>query len=186
MSIIQCDQGHYFDDSRDTECPYCKKLKTFIISEDDFGEKLTQYKVKDDDEAVMTESYGENVDENEKTIGIFDRDERNRLTAGWLVCTEGIERGASYTIYSGRNFVGRDEGMDVVLREDKGISRKRHFSLVYDPKSKKYYAVEGESVVYINSDPLSGSREIFENDVFQAGSSKYLFIPFCTGDRIWT
>ena len=185
MSIIQCERGHYYDDSRGTECPYCKKITSAEISREDFGEKLTQYKVRTDDNAVLTEAYGENVNENERTIGIFDREERNRLTAGWLICTEGIERGASYPIYSGRNFVGRDEGMDVVLRGDKGISRKSHFSLIYDPKSRKYFAVEGEGIIYINNKPLSGNREIFENDVFQAGGSTYLFIPFCKGERIW-
>lgn len=63
------------------------------------------------------------------------RAKRNRLTAGWLVCTEGMERGASYPIYAGRNFVGRDDSMDIILRGDRGICRKRHGAVVYDPRA---------------------------------------------------
>ena len=185
MSIVQCIRGHYYDDSRDIACPYCRKYESEGLSEDDFSERLTQYKALEDDDAVRTEAYGENVEENEKTIGIFEKSERNRLTAGWLVCTEGMERGASYPIYAGRNFVGRDDSMDISLRGDRGICRKRHGAVVDDPRSRRFFAVAGEGALYVNGDPLSDSREIFENDSIQAGKSTYLFVPFCKGERFW-
>lgn len=186
MAIIQCPKGHYYEDSRDDTCPYCKKMASDTLENEDIGEQLTQYKTPViDDEEVPTEAYGENVKEEEKTIGIFTQEERNLLTAGWLVCVKGIEKGASYPIYSGRCFVGRDEMMDIVLRGDRTISRKQHCSLVYDPRANRFFAVSGEGLVYINNRILSSTAELFENDILQLGDSAYLFIPFCKGERVW-
>lgn len=186
MAIVQCANGHYYEDSRDEVCPYCQKLSNDVPAEEAGGEQITQYKPSvEDDDAALTEAYGENVDDNEKTVGVFLKQQRNLLTSGWLVCIDGFEKGASYTIFAGRNFAGRDEMMDIVLRGDNGICRQRHCSLVYDPYSNRFFAVAGEGALYINGKPLASTAELFENDILQLGGSSYLFIPFCKGDRVW-
>lgn len=187
MALVKCEHGHYFDDRRFDYCPYCRELETSDGDENSIGEMKTQYKPKliENDEGSLTEFYGENVGEEEKTISIFSLRENNLLTAGWLVCVEGPEKGKSYAIFPGRNFAGRSDYMDIVFYDDREISRDRHFSVVYDPKSGKFFAVEGGGMTYINGELICGQREIFENDMLEAGKSSFCFVPFCKGDRIW-
>lgn len=187
MAIVQCEQGHYYDDCRDEICPYCIKLSTANTFYDDpLEEQPTQYKcVLDFEDGTLTEAYGDFTDEDEKTIGIYSIKQGNLLTVGWLICVSGIEKGNSHTFYSGRNFVGRSEDMDIILNDDVAVSREKHFSIIYDPKSNKFYAVEGSGRTYINGNPLIGQRELFENDLIEVGESAYCFVPYCKEERVW-
>ncbi len=186
MAIVKCEKGHYYDDRRFGECPYCEKLQAAADQDDAVGEHKTQYRfVPVDEEGSVTQYYGDDVDEGEKTIGIYRFAEDNLLTAGWLVCVAGPDKGRSFSIYPGRSFAGRSENMDIVFYGDRGISRDRHFSIIYDPKSVRFFAVEGNAATYVNGTLLSVHRELFENDRIRAGESEFCFIPFCKGERCW-
>ena len=187
MAIVQCENNHYYDNSRDEVCPYCMKLRSQqTTDEDNSDEQPTVYKAEHpDDDTQLTEAYGEFTDDDDKTIGVYSVRNGNLLTAGWLVCIKGEERGKSIPFFSGRNFAGRDENMDIVLGEDKRIARDKHFSVVYDPVSVRYFAVEGGGSTYVNEKPLIGQREIFENDKINVGESSYYFIPYCNKELGW-
>jgi hypothetical protein len=189
MSIVQCKNHHYYDDSRDAHCPYCKKLELSNNLNSELDEQPTMFKVgndfQPDDDFTPTEAYGEFVDKDDKTLGIFSVRQGNLLTAGWLVCIEGIVKGQSFTFYSGRNFAGRSENMDIVIREDNEVTRDSHFSLVFDPKSVRYFIVEGNGATYVNGKIVVGQQELVENDVIEIGKSKLCFVPFCKEGRIW-
>lgn len=189
MAIVQCENHHYYDDERDEICPYCTKLEKESVFEDttnSLEEQPTVFKLDNDFEnEVMTETYGECPDSDDLTIGIFSIKESNLLVVGWLVCIEGLQKGMSYPIYSGRNFVGRNFNMDIVLSDDEEISREKHFSIIYDPKSVKFYVVEGAGITYINKNSVIGTVQMFENDVITVGTAKYCFVPFCKGERTW-
>lgn len=186
MAIVQCENNHYYDDSKDSVCPYCIKQggQDFDISS--VNEQTTEYKGAEEyDGGVLTEAYGESPAEEDKTIGVYSVREGNLLTAGWLVCIQGKERGVSHTVYSGRNFAGRSDEMDIVLYDDSAVSRSRHFSVVYEPRENKYYLGEGTGRTYLNGKILIGYREIYENDIIEAGNSKYCFVAFCNEERRW-
>lgn len=185
MAIVQCINHHYYDDTKNKECPYCAKMLTSEASQE-MGEQLTCY--MDDysvDDAQMTEAYGDFVDEEDKTIGFFDEEVGNVLTVGWLVCTCGPQKGKSYIVHSGRNFAGRSLDMDIVLSDDQAISREKHFSIVYDPKDVKFYFVAGEGQTYVNDEPIQEECLLNEGDVLKVGECSYLFIPFCKEGRVW-
>ena len=186
MAIVQCPNNHYYDDKKNTQCPYCEKLNAREC-EDDLNEQLTSYfePEENDDNVQLTEGYGEVVYEYEKTIGIFTDETNNVLTTGWLVCISGAEKGKSYTLHSGRNFVGRSLNMDVVLSDDVSISREKHFSIVYDPRSVRFYLVAGSGYTYKNEQLISMDNELFEGDIIRAGQNQYIFIPFCKEGREW-
>ncbi len=186
MAIVQCPNNHYYDDKRNSTCPYCEKLNNTNIS-GKLDEQLTSYidSSEIDDNAVLTEGYGEGVTEYEKTIGIFIDEKENVLTVGWLVCLVGTEKGKSYVIHAGRNFAGRSVDMDIVLSDDNSLSREKHFSIVFDPKSISFYLVSGSGHTYINNEPVSSQQELFEGDIIKAGNSEYIFVPFCKEGRDW-
>ena len=187
MAIVKCPNNHYYDDQKNASCTYCAKLESGRVSSDDFNEQYTSYIVPDDyDEgAVMTEAYGEDVEEYEKTIGIFTDPSNNILTAGWLVCMTGAEKGKSYVIASGRNFAGRSLDMDIVITGDPYVSREKHFSIVYDPKQVSFYLISGEGPVYLNEEPVIGVKELKDGDYILIGSNEYAFVPFCKKGREW-
>lgn len=186
MAIVQCENNHYYDNSKNSECPYCAKMKTRVDT-NEVNEQLTSY--LDDgfqiQEEQLTEAYGDFVDECDKTIGIFLDETQNELTVGWLVCMQGLEKGKSYIIHSGRNFAGRSYDMDVVLSDDMGISREKHFSIVYDPKSISFYFVSGNGQTYINGEPAVDECLLNDGDMLALGDCEYMFVPFCKKGRVW-
>lgn len=187
LAIVQCSQNHYYDDKKNKTCPYCEKLNGSVADDGGINEQLTSYHDFSDfeDDARLTEAYGESVGDYEKTIGIFLDDTQNVLTAGWLVCIEGAQKGKNFTINAGRNFAGRSLDMDIVLADDDSISRDKHFSIVYDPKTIAFYLVCGEGHTYLNNEPVLSQNQLSEGDAIQVGNSKYLFIPFCKEGRDW-
>ena len=187
MAIVQCLYNHYYDDKKNSSCPYCEKMQNAVTGAEELNEKLTSYisPADADEDIQLTEGYGESVSEFDKTIGIFMDESHNLLTAAWLVCVEGSEKGKSYVIHSGRNFAGRSLNMDIVLSDDLSIAREKHFSIVYDPKSIVFYLVAGAGHTYVNGDAVLEERTLEEGDILVVGNSRYIFVPFCKEGREW-
>ena len=188
MAIVQCSNGHYYDDTKYTACPYCEKLDNVNPSDLGLNEQLTSYYVsfEEEDDTQLTQGYDDYVSDFQKTIGVFiDENSQNLLTVAWLVCVEGFQKGKSYVIHPGRNFAGRSLDMDIILSDDNEISREKHFSIVYDPKSISFYLVSGSGHTYVNGDAVSEQQALVDGDIIQAGQSKYIFVPFCKEGREW-
>lgn len=190
MAIIQCARNHYYDDSKDMVCPYCAGEDTAAKSGQGMEDQKTsyfplEYTGEYEEEEQKTEAYGYGVGEYDKTIGIFTDGMENDKTAGWLVCMNGFMKGKSYVILEGRNFAGRSGEMDIGLSDDAAISRKNHFSIVYEPKSIQFYLVPGEGRTYLNGKAVIEACEIEEGDRITAGESNYVFVPFCREGRTW-
>lgn len=188
MAIIQCPNNHYYDDKKDSFCPYCEKLDSNSQENGGMSEQLTSYFALpfEDDDVQLTEAYGEAVEEYDKTIGIYDFDTENELTTGWLVAVNGLLKGKSYTIHMGRNFAGRSYNMDISLSDDQMISREGHFSIVYEPKNNVFYLVAGSGQTYLNDKAVMEACELNEGDKIKAGQTEYVFVPFCKEERLWS
>ncbi|MCL1792350.1 MAG: FHA domain-containing protein [Oscillospiraceae bacterium] len=189
MAIVQCNRQHYYDDAKDGVCPFCAKENNLpdLYENGNLREQQTVFMgtSSSNDENQLTEYYGELVDEGDKTVYFPSNEMENLFTAGWLVCVKGFAKGKSYTLHRGRNYAGRSMDMDVVLSDDLSISREKHFSVIYDPKSNLFYIVAGSGRTYINGNHLGNDQELFEGDLISAGESEYIFIPFCKVGRIW-
>lgn len=182
MALIRCDNSHFYDDQKYPSCPFCAAQRGNTES-DSF--QRTQMLDAAEEDGQETQLYDEDIRSADKTVFVTDGRIENELTAGWLVCRNGLLRGKSYCIHSGRNFAGRALHMDVVLSDDPLLARENHFSVVCDPKSNRYYAVSGMGVTYINDVPLRGSAEIKDGDTISAGNSVYDFVPYCNERRTW-
>lgn len=133
----------------------------------------------------------------DKTVGIYSSLARKgkegtgqsmvEPVVGWLVCVRGSSFGASFTLISGKNFIGRDASMDVCIPGDKSISRQCHAILIYDPKSKKFLVQPGTSreLFYLNDSVVLGVEEIVSNDVMTVGNTDLMFIPCCSDVFSW-
>lgn len=190
MAIIRCENKHYYDDNNHDSCPMCAKAA--IETEDtDFSDRLrrqdTIYKdvTADSESEQLTEAYGAMVNETDKTISIYTDETGSNHCVGWLVCVNGPVKGKSYTLHSGRNFAGRSLEMDIVLSDDLKISREKHFSIIYDPKSIAYYLIPESGSTLLNDTPITTEMNLKEGDTIHAGDSDYAFVPFCKEGRTW-
>lgn len=200
--IKRCNHGHWYDASVNKTCPHCKqeseKLKIGLndIEEDDHTISITEAGLSLGEELnaiignaadISMPGFADSKSDDDKTIsfGFFDMAAVQPVT-GWLVCMTGEERGKDYRLHVGKNFVGRSPSMDVVLVDDKKISREKHCSVIYEPKENVFYLVaEGSNLVYLNDELLETAKELKEDDRITIGDTTLTFIPFSRGNRKW-
>lgn len=103
---------------------------------------------------------------------------------GWVAIIEGEDKGKSFALKSGRNFIGRSSDQDVVLANDKAVSREQHAIIVYEPRKRKFFVQPGDSrgLFYVNDNVVLGSEEIKAYDVILVGKTQLIFVPLC-GDK---
>ncbi|MEE0419101.1 MAG: FHA domain-containing protein [Lachnospiraceae bacterium] len=125
-------------------------------------------------------------DEDSKTI-YFKEDKGVDPVVGWLVCISGNYFGESFKLKTGRNFIGRAQGMDIVLAKDRSVSRDRHAIVVYVPKSRDFLAQPGDSrsLFYLNENVVLTAVKLKRGDILSLGDTKLMFIPCCGADFGW-
>jgi len=108
---------------------------------------------------------------------------------GWLVVVEGPGRGKSVTLGYGMNTIGRESGNRVCLPfGDMQLSRTKHATLTYDPRSRKFFIQHGEStnLTYVGESPVLAPLELNSGDLIRLGDTTVLkFIPLCGDDFNW-
>lgn len=141
--------------------------------------------LKDAVSKVMTVS-GSVADE-EKTVSFYQKKTGIDPVAGWLVCIEGNDFGSSFTIKTGRNFVGRSPDMDIVLHGDNGVSREKHAIILYEPKRREFIAQAGESreLFYLNDEVVLNPLRMKQYDIVTIGNTRLMFFPCCGEHFSW-
>ncbi|MGN1168339.1 MAG: FHA domain-containing protein [Lachnospiraceae bacterium] len=202
--LTKCNNGHWYDTSVYRACPHCKleseKLsirlndveeddRTISIAEADIslGEELGAIIGNKANSFIPTPDSLNGGADDDKTIsfGFFGM-MATQPVVGWLVCMTGSEKGKDYRLHAGKNFIGRSPNMDVVLVDDKTISRDRHCSVIYDPKGNAFYVTaEKGNLMYLNDQMIDVSDKLKEGDIITIGETKLMFIPFCKEGRIW-
>jgi hypothetical protein len=124
--------------------------------------------------------------EDERTVGYVESRIDMDPVVGWLVCTDGEERGRDYRLHSGRNFVGRAAAMDVIICDDGEVSRENHCSLVYDPLHGEYLLAPGHgTLTYKGGEPVRETVPLRDGDEIGIGDSTFVFVAFCKDGRRW-
>lgn len=206
MKLIRCERGHYYDSTKHSSCPHCGVDIDLNISRtmpmggkmQDSSTPKTEPRLnnlnierrlnKEHQQEMFNKSnMGGEYEEDKKTVGIYHKKIGIDPVAGWLVCTEGADRGRDYRIRSGRNFIGRSEKMDIHITGDRTISRERHATVIYDPKKNAYLINPGDSreMVYLNGDGVYSATEIKAHDIIELGETKLMFIPLCGEEFKW-
>ena len=177
MRIVKCANNHYYDETQYSKCPYCENGG---VSADDEGKTVGYTDYLNEEKTIAWNGLGTEEDVK-KGGGKFNP------VVGWLVCVEGAEKGRDYRICSGRNYIGRAANNDICVAEDSSISRERHFSIVYDPRSRNYFALPGDSyTLQVNGEVRTKTYQLSDGDVITCGESKLCFISFCKEGRDWT
>lgn len=137
--------------------------------------------------------------DDDKTLGWFEmktggndniaKNDRKNSTpvVGWLVCVKGCHFGESFSIYVGRNTVGRNPGNRIVIPLDGAVSREKHIWITYDPKKRKFSVQPGDgaNIAYVNASSILESIELKKNDILEIGESQFILIPLCDDNFSW-
>lgn len=120
------------------------------------------------------------------TVAYFGKKDFDPVV-GWLVCVDGPERGRDYRIRSGNNRIGRDETMEIVIREDHTISRVKQAIITFDGRNGRFVVKEGDgrSLIYLNGEPVDNSAELSPWAMLEMGKSKFCFVPLCGEAFSW-
>lgn len=194
MEMKKCMQGHYYDASIHSECPYCTNVN-------DYGATLPLDMYAENTSATMPYSEG---DTDGKTVSIAAamnsaNEDDGRTVAlvmessgidpvvGWFVCIDGVEKGRDYRIHSDNNYIGRSNKMDICIRGDETISRENHAIVSYDMLDNKFYFSpgDGRAIVRYNDKALFQTIEMNAYDTITVGKTKLLFIPLCCDAYTW-
>lgn len=189
MAVVECVNGHLYDTSLYSVCPYCSGNLNRL----DFGAGNDSLASASEVGATVApvgydraRRQGSERDIG-KTVAVFQKNFSREPVTGWLVCIEGVEKGKDYRIAAKNNVIGRSEMMDICIKSDKAVSRENHARIAYDGKHNNFYLIPADSVnsVYINDEPIYVPTLLKKGDIIELGESKFVFVPFCDDAFNW-
>lgn len=140
-----------------------------------------------DDEVKTISIWGRDFDSNE--VSSNGVEEHNSPVVGWLVCVSGANglKGRDFKLKVGRNFIGRDNDMDVCLKNESSVSRQQHAIIIYEPKQNIFLAQPGNTkeLTYLNDEVVLVPQIMKKNDVLQVGNVALMLVPFCDDAFKW-
>lgn len=192
MAVVQCKNGHFYDNEKYRQCPHCAALDGKTAQGQQMAEAISQ--------ARLAESYAaqyirqrrshpadtkEQEADDEKTVSLYQKRGDARYTVGWLVCVGGAEYGRDFSLYAGFNRIGRSGGNDIVLA-DAQISMEEHCSVIYEQKKNIFYVLpKAGSLVYVRDSLVQQAQEICDGEVITLGETRLELAAFCKGERRW-
>ena len=197
MAIVRCPNKHYYNDEQYSSCPHCGVKPLFNNSSGNFASttipKDHMPKSANNDDGVTIAKYkhstadkSSHIDNEPKTVGIYSKKDIGNPVVGWLVCSEGSNKGRDYRIYSGYNRAGRDPSSDICIYNDPNIELTSHFIIAYDPKGNMFHLIPGSNtLVLLNNKSLLSPTPLNAYDTITAGNTSLKFIPYCKGDVRW-
>ena len=190
IELLQCDRGHFYTTAQG-RCPLCfaESAPVIVPEELDLPEQpipipetrpeIFQAPIfEPDDISVTTPAY------EEPGLAALSVDP----VVGWLVCTAGPDRGASWRLHSGTNFIGRKRDMDVCIPGDEMITGDKACAVSYDERSRTFFIEDGNgrNNIYLNGKILRTSEDLVIYDRISIGSTELMLIPFCTEQFNWS
>lgn len=216
MEMRKCVNGHYYDASTNSSCPYCqsgtntgKTVALGAVQNSGMGSSMMEengdsktlplgYSAPPqfasaapaaDDDIGKTVAMSQAVNEDEgRTIAIVHQDTGIDPVVGWLICVSGKEKGRDYRIHSDNNYIGRNEKMDICIRGDETISRENHAVVSYDTVDKIYYFSpgDGRNIVRHNGKAIFQTVELTPYDRVIVGKTELMFLPLCGKEFEWS
>lgn len=195
MRMVTCNNGHYYDQEKNSTCPYCannggieaKTKQTVFQGGANDEEKTALYSsTSSDDEKTVYHSPSSSAPnevsppEQESSGPI--------LLSGWLAIISEEGKGTSYTLTFGMNTIGRSEENHISIQNgDSSISREKHALIIYDYTNNLFFIKHGEGqfLSYVNGEVLLDTKQLKANDKIRVGSTELIFVPLCSEEFNW-
>lgn len=188
MSIVQCPNGHFYNNETFKQCPICSGVGSTIpdVAIAAAGTVLPggQSLNEDDGPTVLLQA-----DDEAKTVAMYDSQEYSiEPVTGWLVCCEGAERGRDFRLGGGINSIGKGGNNRISLKEDTIPEGEVAAMLAFAERKRSFLIsipVDSQIEVQINGEPLSSQTLLQPRDELRIGNTLLRFIPFCDDNFIW-
>lgn len=193
--MIQCNAGHFFDETKHGSCPYCgvpldlgSPLATVPLAS---GPLASGPLASGAAKTIPLRPVAVTPLANAPTPGVTRRLVEEQIgidpVVGWLVCIEGPDRGRDFRIRSENNFIGRDASMEIALAGDDTISRQKHASIAFEPSQKSFWLLPGEArgLTYVNEQMAMAAVQLAPRDVIRLGKTKLVLVPFVDSTFSW-
>lgn len=190
MNLKKCENGHYYDSDKYTECPRCgsreasllKKASGSALQKEVLQGITLEQRAPEGTVPQPEASWEADPRQNE----IVEPTSKKKIT-GWLVCIKGELEGTVYELKSGRNTIGGTQAQDIVLAEDDQVARGCQMVVTYDPEARSFVANAGTTreLSYLNGQVVLFNQEMHNRDILQVGGETLLFIPLCGEDFAW-
>ncbi|MBK7062959.1 MAG: FHA domain-containing protein [Rubrivivax sp.] len=190
MNQVQCPRFHLYHlvDSVDGGCPVCATQETDLSKTRSlFGPAGADHPDHPDHDPDDTLAPTPRVDGN-KTVGAYAHLGAGvEPVVGWLACVGGPDRGRDWRLVSGRNHLGRGDGVGVQLMADPGVSRGRHAVISFDPRRSSFTLAPGDGagMVYCNGREVVLPLTLAAHDRIELGSSALVFVPLVGARFSW-
>jgi hypothetical protein len=195
--MVRCPEGHFYDPSKHSACPWCALPSDGGAG----GEKTRPVRpgampdaappplpqagpVPAAPAAGATPTPKPGVT---RRIGQDATPGKADPVVGWLVCLDGPDRGRDFRLHSEKNFIGRSPSMDVIVPSDDTVSREKHGVVIFDPKKQMFWILPGDSsgLVYLNGEIVHTPTQLNAHDTLEIGQTKLVLIPFCGEKYTW-
>jgi hypothetical protein len=196
MAMQRCPNGHMWDDSRYSSCPYDGvpglDIKTTRPVRDGLGLGASPSVETSDAPSPAGDGPTDGFARGAAEPGVTIAAPRVRLqgidpVVGWLVCVEGADKGRDYRIRTERNAIGRASDMEICINGDQTIHREDHAYISFNPRNCRFYIQPGEhrGLIYLNGDEVLTPAVLKAYDEIELGATKLRFVPFCGPEFQW-
>lgn len=197
MSAEQrCNNGHFYNPAKFSSCPHCGVAGIDIgptkpvfqaAPTTPAGGNSGQQARPDGPTTPIGQVGGNSGDKMTEPHyrGPIEKGERRvDPTVGWVVCSEGADRGRDFRIKAEKNFIGRSTAMDICIAGDPRVSRENHAIVAFEPRNAEFrlYPGDARGLVYLNGRVVDVPVVLQPFDIIEVGDSKLVFVPFC-GER---
>jgi hypothetical protein len=178
-------------------CPYCNagrdtgaRAAVSVLADNKTLPPIQAQRGKSATESGATlppRGYGISVTDDNKTVGQLKHSLGFDPVVGWLVCTDGPDRGKSYDLKGRINSIGRSAKMDVCISGDLTISSENHAKLAYAEKGDAFHIIpaDNRNVIYVNGDSVYAPTQLSAHDRIVFGDTVLLFVPLCGAAFRW-
>ncbi|MHB8064103.1 MAG: FHA domain-containing protein [Ruminiclostridium sp.] len=205
MEMKQCASGHFYDASKNQQCPYCAGGSDIGVTRP-LGNESGMYRTTPVTYAEApafpktapissAASYVNNIPptmpinnpETNKTVALQINDQGIDPVRGWFVCVNGKKKGKDFRIHSEKNFIGRSKSNDICMDFDETVSRECSAIATYDVRTNKFWiqSGDGKSNIYLNDNIILVPVELNNNDVLTVGQTELMFMSFCNSSFKW-
>ncbi|MDO5550608.1 MAG: FHA domain-containing protein [Lachnospiraceae bacterium] len=190
MNLKKCENGHYYDSDKYTECPRCGSREASPLKKESgsaLQKEVLQGITLEQGEPERTVPQPEPSWEADPRPNKIEEPTSKKKITGWLVCIKGELEGTVYELKIGRNTIGGTQAQDIVLAEDDQVARGCQMVVTYDPETRSFVANAGTSreLSYLNGQVVLFNQEMHNRDILQVGGETLLFIPLCGEDFAW-
>lgn len=201
MRMKPCNNGHYYDQDKNSSCPYCSDSDSGLSDiEDSSGTEHVPNTEAKENTAIYNRRGGQGNSNDGATQMIFgggatssthnppDSNSEPVQIAGWIVITSEKGKGSSFVITYGMNTIGRSyENHINIDNGDGSISRLKHTSIIYDFENNQFFIQhhDGKYLTYLNKKLVGGLTELNAYDKIKIGKTEFVFVPLCGEHFQW-